>query len=298
MSAKVKSIRNLSLSDFIFKCFVFVFVVLVCFVTLYPFYYILIVSLSGTSAVMRNAVFWWPEGLNWSAYRTVLGYDGIWLAYFNTVFYTVAGTAISLLLTALAAYPLSCKDWKLRRFSTLFLAITLWFGGGLIPFYLVVRQLGLLDTRLGILLYAAISTFYVIIMRTYFESLPQELKESAKIDGASDLRILFQIFIPLSKPVFAALGLYYAVGKWNSFFWESVFLNNEKLMPMQVLLMRIIRNSAFDKQLAQAIMLESDVMPITIQYATIIVTSLPIILVYPFLQKYFVKGVMIGAIKS
>lgn len=291
-------IRKRDWADVCFNIAICAFIAFVCFVTLYPFYYIIVVSLSETGPVMKNEVFFWPKGFNLAAYKTVLNYDGIALAYFNTILYTVAGTLISLLFTALAAYPLSCREWKMRGPATIFLAITLWFSGGLIPFYLVVRNMGLLDTRIGILLYGAASTFYVIIMRTYFSSLPTELKESAKIDGASELRILFQIIVPLSKPVFAALGLYYAIGKWNSFFWESIFLNNEKLMPMQVILMRIIRNSAFDKEMKQALLLDSGVLPLTIQYAAIIVTSLPIILIYPYLQKHFVKGVMIGAIKS
>ncbi|MFD0958398.1 carbohydrate ABC transporter permease [Paenibacillus chungangensis] len=285
-------------SDIFFLCLVYGFILFVCFVTIYPFYYIIVVSLSETGAVMKNEVFLWPAGFNLAAYTTVLSYEGIAMAYLNTIIYTVVGTIISLLFTALAAYPLSCKEWKLRGPATIFLAITLWFSGGLIPFYLVIRNMGLLDSRIGILLYGAISTFYIIIMRTYFSSLPAELKESAKMDGASEMRILFQIVVPLSKPVFAALGLYYAIGKWNSFFWESIFLSDERLMPMQVLLMRIIRNSAFDKELKQALLLDSSVLPLTIQYAAIIITSLPIIFIYPYLQKHFVKGVMIGAIKS
>nr|WP_251035994.1 carbohydrate ABC transporter permease [Paenibacillus sp. ISL-20] len=220
------------------------------------------------------------------------------VAYGNTIYYTVVGTFLSLLLTTLAAYPLSRKNWKLRNFAAIFLAIPLWFGGGMIPFYMVMRDLHLLNSRMGILLYAAISTFYIIIVRTYFESLPKEIEESAKIDGASDIRIFLQMALPLSKPVLAAIGLYYAVGKWNSFFWELILLSKEKFMPVQVLLVRIIRDSSFDKEMEKALVQSSGVLPITIQYAAIVVTALPIIMAYPFLQKYFVKGVMIGAVKS
>ncbi|MGV2643682.1 ABC transporter permease subunit, partial [Clostridium perfringens] len=162
----------------------------------------------------------------------------------------------------------------------------------------VMRDLHLLNSRMGILLYAAISTFYIIIVRTYFESLPKEIEESAKIDGASDIRIFLQMALPLSKPVLAAIGLYYAVGKWNSFFWELILLSKEQFMPVQVLLVRIIRDSSFDKEMEKALVQSSGVLPITIQYAAIVITALPIIMAYPFLQKYFVKGGMIGAVKS
>jgi len=287
-----------SAGSFIYDFVVYAVVVLVCIITLYPFIYVLSVSVSEPNSVLKNEVMLLPKGFNLSSYATVLKYDGIWVAYFNTLFYTVVGTSISLIMTALAAYPLSRKDWKFRNAGTIFLAITLWFGGGMIPFFLVFRNLNLLDTRLSVLLYAAISTFYIIVMRTYFESLPKELEESAKIDGANDLRILWQIVVPLSKPVFAVIGLYYAVAKWNSFFWEMILLKNNALMPLQVMLVRIIRDSVFGQEIQRVMTQGEKVIPITIQYSAIVITVLPIIMVYPFLQRYFVKGVMIGAIKS
>jgi putative aldouronate transport system permease protein len=292
------SARKIDLEDFLFSLFVYLILILVCILTLYPFIYVLSVSISDVGSVQRNEVFLWPRGFNFAAYHTVFIYKGIWVAYANTIFYTVIGTLLSLLLTVLAAYPLSRKDWKLRNAATVFLAITLWFGGGMIPFYLVMKNLHLIDTRLSILLYAAISTFYIIVVRSYFDSLPKELEESAKIDGASDIRILFQIVVPLSKPVLAAIGLYYAITKWNSFFWEMILINNESLLPVQALLVRIIRDSVFSNELEMALNSHVQVLPVTIQYAALMVTSLPIIIIYPFLQKYFVKGVMIGAIKS
>lgn len=294
----LKTKKRVDASDALYFAFIYLFIIVTCIVMLYPFIYILSVSISDTDSVMRNEVLLWPKGLNWSAYETVLSYKGMIVAYGNPIFYTVAGTFLSLLLTTMAAYPLSRKNWKMRNFAAMFLAIPLWFGGGMIPFYMVMRDLHLLNTRTGILLYAALSTFYIIIVRTYFESLPKEIEESAKIDGASDIRIFLQIALPLSKPVLAAIGLYYAVGKWNSFFWELILLSKESLMPVQVLLVRIIRDSTFDKEMEAALVHSSGVLPITIQYAAIVVTALPIIMAYPFLQKYFVKGVMIGAVKS
>ncbi|UKS25697.1 carbohydrate ABC transporter permease [Paenibacillus sp. HWE-109] len=290
--------RKLDSGDLLFSTIIYVLIILICVVTVYPFIYVISLSISNTSNVMHNDVLLLPKGFNLAAYKAVLSYNGIFVAYANTLFYTIFGTLLSLLLTAFAAYPLSRKEWKFRNVATIFLAITLWFGGGMIPFYLMMKDMHLLNSRLGVLLYAAISTFYIIVMRTYFSSLPKELDESAKIDGASDIRIFFQIVIPLSKPVLAAIGLYYAIDKWNSFFWEMILLNKDSMLPVQALLVRIIRDSSFDKEMQTALTHNVEVLPITIQYAAIIVTSLPIILAYPFLQKYFVKGVMIGAIKS
>ncbi|NEW04980.1 carbohydrate ABC transporter permease [Paenibacillus sp. SYP-B3998] len=294
MGVKRKSDKG----DLLFDSVIYLLIIFVCVITLYPFVYVISLSISNTSNVMHNDVLLFPKGFNLAAYKAVLSYKGIFVAYGNTLFYTLFGTLISLMLTAFAAYPLSRKEWKFRNVATIFLAITLWFGGGMIPFYLMMKDMHLLNTRLGVLLYAAISTFYIIVMRTYFASLPKELEESAKIDGANDLRIFFQIVLPLSKPVLAAIGLYYAIDKWNSFFWEMILLNKDSLLPVQALLVRIIRDSSFDKEIQSALTHNLEVLPITIQYAAIIVTSLPIIFAYPFLQKYFVKGVMIGAIKN
>ncbi|GFZ82766.1 sugar ABC transporter permease [Paenibacillus marchantiophytorum] len=289
---------KVDISDRFFSLAIYACIVLICIVTLYPFVYVISLSISNIGSVMRNEVLLFPKGLNLAAYKTVLTYKGIFIAYGNTLFYTVGGTLLSLLLTTTAAYPLTRKDWKFRGIATAFLAVTLWFGGGMIPFYLVMKNLHLLDSRIGILLYAAVSTFYIIIVRTYFDSIPNELVESAKIDGANDLRIFAGIILPLSKPVLAAIGLYYAISKWNSFFWEMILLNRDSLLPVQALLVRIIRDSSFDKEMQLAITSDTGVLPITIQYAAIVITSAPIILIYPFLQKHFVKGVMIGAIKS
>ncbi|MFD0715685.1 carbohydrate ABC transporter permease [Paenibacillus sp. GCM10027626] len=282
------------LFDLIVGCII----VFVCVVTLYPFVYVASVSVSETASVIANEVTLLPKGFNLAAYETVFRYNGIWVAYGNTLFYTGIGTIVSLLLTVLAAYPLSRKDWRFRPAATLIVAVTMWFGGGMIPFYLVVKDLGLLNTRFIILIYAALSAFLVFVMRTYFDSLPKELEESARIDGASDLRLLFQIVLPLSKPVLAVIGLYYAVGKWNSYLWEMIFLHRDDYLPLQVLLVRIVKDQSFGSEIERAITQGVDVVPITIQYAAIVVAIVPILLVYPFLQKYFVKGVMIGAIKS
>jgi ABC-type sugar transport system, permease component len=284
--------------DKFFSLGCYVFLILVCLISLFPVIYVLSASLSSAGSVMRNEVVLLPQEITWRAYQVVIHYKGIWTAYANTIFYTVTGTAISVVLTALAAYPLSRKRWKARKILSFFVTFTMWFSGGMIPFYLLIRGLGLYDTRLGILLYPAIAAFYVIIMRTYFESLPDEIEEQAKIDGANDLRILFQIIIPLSLPTIAAIALYYGISRWNSFFWEMLLLSDEKKLPVQVLLQRIILAGQFSQDIEKSLTRGEASIPITIKYACIIVTALPIIMIYPFIQKYFVKGVLIGGIKG
>lgn len=294
----MKMRRKWSLENAAFDFIVYGAVAAVGLLTLFPFLYIFFVSISDTGSVLAGEVLIWPKGLNFQAYETVFQYRGIWQAYFNTLFYTAVGTAMSLFLTVCAAYPMSRKDWKLQKLATWMIALTMWFGGGMIPFYLVFRDLGLINTRFSILIYAALSAFLIILMRTYFQSLPKELEEAAKMDGAGDPRLLLQIVLPLSKPVLAVVGLYYAVGKWNSYFWEMILLHKDSLLPLQVMLVRIIKNNSFGTEIERAITQGKDIIPLTIQYATIIVAVVPIILVYPFLQRHFMKGVMIGAIKS
>jgi putative aldouronate transport system permease protein len=281
---------------FVSACYIII--IFVCIVTLYPFIYLVAASLSSATSVMKNEVFLIPKGFTLRAYNVVLQYKGIWLSYLNTVFYTFAGTLLSLALTILAAYPLSKNRWAPKKIMSLFIVFTMWFGGGMIPFFLVMRSLNLVDNRLGILLYPAISAFYVIIFRTHFQSLPLSLEESATLEGANDLQILVKIMLPLSKPIMAAVALYYAVGRWNSYFWEMLLLSDDKKVPVQVLLQRIIIASELGQDIAKALTRGEASIPTTIKFAAIIITTLPIILIYPFLQKYFVSGALVGSVKE
>ncbi len=276
----------------------YAFVVILILATLYPLIYVVSSSFSSSQAVMRNQVFLLPVDFTARAYDVVFQFNGLWMSFFNSIFYTLVGTLISLFFTITAAYPLSRKRWKARKFFNVFLVFTMWFGGGMIPFYLVMKELNLLDSRLGILLYGAVSTFYIIIFRINFEAIPDELEESAKIEGANDLQILIQIMIPLSKAVIAAIALYYAVGKWNSYFWEMILLSDQDKEPLQVLLQRIISASQFDESASRALSRGEQSTPQTIKFAAIVVTSIPIVVVYPFLQKYFVAGTLAGSVKG
>lgn len=269
-------------------------------ITIYPLYYIAIVSISDGTAVNRGDVTIFPVGITFEAYATVFRNPDIWRAYGNTVLYTVVGTAINLILSSLCAYPLSRKDFYGRSFFTFFVALTMFLSGGMIPLYLVVRRLNLIDKMWAVLLPGAINTFNMIIMRTFFQQIPDSLHESAYIDGANDLQILRKIVIPLSKPIMATMTLFYAVQHWNSFFSALIYLNSKVKYPVQIMLRNIVVASEFADQQADIGSISSGfhVVAQNYKYAVIMVTVLPIIAVYPLLQKHFAKGVMIGSIKG
>ncbi len=289
---------NKNIGEILFVVICYGIVIFVCIVTLYPFLYLLSASMSSSTSVMRNDVILLPKEFTMRAYEVVIQYKGIWRAYFNTIYYTLFGTLLSLGLTILAAYPLSKKRWVPKRIMGLFVVFTLWFTSGMIPFFLVMHELKLTDSRLGILLYPAINALYIIILRTHFQGLPMSLEESAKLEGANDWQILKKIMVPLSKPVLAAIGLYYAIARWNSFFWESILLTDDKRVPVQVLLRRIIISSQLGQDMAAALSRGEASVPVTIKFATIIITTLPIIVLYPFFQRYFVSGALVGGVKE
>ncbi len=287
-----------SVGERIFDNFNVLFMILLIVVTLYPFYYVTIASISDpTLIVQKRGIVLWPQGLSFESYRMVFENPMIRIGYMNTIFYVVVGTALNLVLTSFGAYGLSRRDLALRNPITLMIVFTMFFSGGLIPSYLLVRNLGLLNTRWAMILPGAISTWNLIIMRTAFLGIPESLAESAKIDGANDFTILFRIYLPLSLPVVAVMILFYAVGHWNAYFSALIYLRERALYPLQLVLREILIANSTESMMTSVV---SDREPIgeTIKYATIMVATLPILFVYPFLQKYFVKGVMIGAIKE
>lgn len=270
---------------------------LVCGITLYPLWYVIIASFSSPMAVSTGKVTLLPLGFELASYRKVVGMPNIWSAYGNTFFYSVVGTVINMVLTVLGAYPLSRKRLKGRKGIAVVILFTMWFNAGMMPTYLNFRQLGLYDSRLGILLCGAINTFYVILMRTFFENVPDSMEESAVIDGANDTTILTRIYLPLSIPALATLTMYYFVGRWNAYFWSMMLLRDQSKVPLQVLLKRLIVEVSYNVN--QAVDMSVSVMTEqTIVYATIVVAVLPMLLLYPLIQKHFVKGIMVGAIKG
>ena len=267
-------------------------------VTLYPFLHVLFASFSKPAEIARHSgVLLWPIGFELGAYKNVLENPNILIGYKNTIFYVIAGTSISMIITTMSAYVLSRKGYMLKRFLNLMVVITMFFSGGLIPFYLQVQSLHMTNTRWALLLPAAMSTYNLMVMRTSFQAIPDSLEESARIDGAMDFTILLRIIVPLSTPTIAIMILFYGVGQWNSWFHAMVFLRKRELYPLQLFLREILVLSE-TSDMTTNMTSDREMMGETIKYATIIVTTVPILCVYPFLQKYFVKGMMIGAVKG
>lgn len=291
--------NNMSLGERIFEVFNILFLLLLCLVTLYPFIYVLFASLSEPAwVVQQRGLIWHPSGLNLEAYRLVFDNPMITSGYLNTLFIVSAGTCLNVFMTALGAYGLSRQNVMWKNPIMFFIVFTMFFSGGLIPSYLLVTGLGMLDSLWALIIPGAVSAFNLIIMRTAFQSIPHSLEESAKLDGANDFTVLIRIILPLSMPVIAVMILFYGVGHWNSWFGAMIYLRDRELYPLQLVLREILITNSTDSMLTSAG--TADKMPIgeTIKYATIIVATVPILLLYPFLQKYFVKGVMIGAIKE
>ncbi|GIP33662.1 carbohydrate ABC transporter permease [Paenibacillus sp. J2TS4] len=288
-----------TIAERIFDFFNSLFMIMLCLATLYPFLYVLIASLSDPAwAVQQRGLIWFPHGFNLEAYKLVFDNPMIKTGYMNTLFIVVVGTAINVFMTALGAYGLSRQNVMWKNPIMFFIVFTMFFSGGLIPTYLLVTNLGMLDTLWALIIPGAVSAFNLIIMRTSFQGIPISLEESAKLDGANDFTVLFRIVLPLSMPVVAVMILFYGVGHWNSWFSAMIYLRDRELFPLQLVLREILITNSTDSMMTNVGAV--DKMPIgeTIKYATIIVATIPILLLYPFLQKYFVKGVMIGAIKE
>lgn len=269
----------------------------------WPLWFIVIASVSDPNSIWNGAVLLLPKNFNLDSYIEILHYEDIWIGYRNTIFYTVCGTLINLFLSILAAYPLSRKDFVLNSFFTKLFLFTMYFSGGMIPLYLVVYTLKMTDTIWALMIPNAISFYNVIIMRTYFNnSIPESLQEAADLDGANTWQYLWKVVLPLSKPIIAVLALYYGMAHWNNFFNALIYINDSNLYPLQMFLRSILINNTFNSDLMATLDPEAveRMMRLaeTMKYGIIIVSTLPVLCAYPFVQKHFVKGVMIGAVKG
>ena len=295
-------IARKSKDDRIFDSVNIILLVLILIIVLYPLYFIIIASFSDPLEVLAGKVFLLPKKINVEAYKMVFRDESIVTGYRNTILYTILGTAINIVMTILAAYPLSRKDFVGRGFFTLMMAITMFFSGGLIPTYLLISNtLHMQDTIWAMVLPGAVSVWNTVIMRTYFQtSIPEGLHEAAVVDGCSSTKLLLKIVLPLSKPVIAVLVLFYGVGHWNSFFNALIYLSDKDKYPLQMILRSILIQNTMSEDMMTDVdsLANRKVLAETIKYALIVVASAPIIMIYPFLQKYFVKGVMVGAIKG
>jgi putative aldouronate transport system permease protein len=277
-------------------------------VVLYPLIFILSSSFSDPYAVLAGEVWLLPVRPTLEGYRAVLAYNDVWMGYGNTIFYAVVGTSVNVTLTMMVAYPLSRKDFVGRNPLMFLFTFTMFFSGGLIPLYLLVRNLGILNTRAAMILPTAIGVWNVIITRTFLQfTIPGELYDSARIDGASNTRILLSVVVPLSGPVIAVITLFYAVAHWNSFFPALIYLRSRSLLPLQMILREILimfQPRMLDEvmqtmdEAALEAMTRREFLQALLQYALIVIATLPVLIAYPFVQKYFVRGVMIGAIKG
>lgn len=277
---------------------VMLFVILI---TLIPFVYVISMSISDPLAVLQKKVWLWPVGFSTGAYKLVFHTGGVLRAYYNTIWYTVVGTFINVAMTVLAAYPLSRRTFVGRKYFMVFIVITMFFSGGIIPTYILVQDLGLYNTRWAMVLPGAANAFLIIVARTFFQTtIPESLIEAAKIDGANDLKVVWKIVLPLSKPILAVLSLFYAVAHWNDYFTPLIYLPDSKLQPLSIFLSKVLlqNNEGLLGVGGAANTTVQSALTIQLKYALIIVVIVPIICVYPFLQKHFVKGILIGSLKE
>ncbi|MCA0756435.1 carbohydrate ABC transporter permease [Paenibacillus sp. N4] len=295
-----KKIRE-PLGDRLFLLVIYFFLTLLMLAVLYPLLYIFSSSFSSPKAVVSGQVWLFPVEFSLRAYKSIFQSSQLMFGYYNTIVYTVFGTLINLLFTVLLAYPLSVKKFYGRNAIMILLMITMFFSGGLIPTYLLVKDLDMLDTRWAMWLPGALSVFQVVVARTFFQSsIPHELSEAAQIDGCRDTRFLVSIVLPLSKPILAVLTLMYAVGHWNAYFDALIYLRSEKLFPLQYVLRNLLILNASDPEMLAntAGKIRDQGFEQALKYALIVVASVPVLVMYPFVQRHFVKGVMIGSLKG
>ncbi len=303
MKGIVKSRVEKSYSDTIFDVVNLGVMCLLLIIFIWPMWFVLIASFSDPNQLWLGNVIFWPKGFTLEAYEKLLEYTDIWIGYKNTILYTVVGTLVNLILTVTLAYPLSRKDFLPRKLIMIMLVITMYFSGGLIPTYLVVKNLGMVNSFWAMIIPGAISTYNVLVVRTYFvNSIPNELHEAAKLDGANNIQFFGKIALPLAKPVVAVVGLYYAVGHWNDYYTALIYLYDKEKFPLTCFLKNLIIDTSTAMQGSfgsSASEMESMIrLAQSLKYSTIIVAVIPMLIVYPFVQKFFVKGVMIGSIKG
>jgi putative aldouronate transport system permease protein len=259
---------------------------------LYPMVFVFSASISDNAMVASGQVLLWPKGINFSAYEKIIVDENLWISYWNTIRYTVVHTFLTLIATTAMAYPLA-KRWLIgRRWILVMAAFTLVFNGGLIPTFLLVKQLNILNTIWAIVLPSLISTWHLFIMRTFFEGLPEEIEDAAIMDGCGSMQVLLRIVVPLSLPVMMTIGLFTAVNQWNAFFDALLYLNDGKMHPLQIMLRSVLIAGNNPQGEGDQSYIQS------LKYALIIIATLPILCVYPFIQKYFVQGSMIGGVKG
>ncbi len=301
MKTEKKKFSKAPIGDKIFIIVIYILLTLAMLIVLLPLIYIVSASFSDSQAVIANEVWLWPVRPTLRGYEAVFKNKNIMTGFSNSFFYMIVGTAVNILMTILCAFPLSRKEFTARNKVAMIFIFTMYFSGGLIPSYMLVNRLGLVNTRWALIIPSAMSTYFMIICRTYFiNSIPDELYEAGQIDGCTPFKYLLRVVIPLSKPIIAVLTLYYGVGKWNSYFDAMIYLKDQALVPLQIVLRDILILNKIDYTMisdASALAAQRGLTDL-LKYSTIVVASVPVLCIYPFVQKHFVKGVMIGAVKG
>ncbi|WP_199679627.1 carbohydrate ABC transporter permease [Lachnotalea sp. AF33-28] len=297
--------KKRSAEDMVLDSSIGVILILLCVATLYPFWYVVVVSLSSPAGIAKSGGFMlWPQGFNLDAYKAVIASSDIWIGFRNSIIYVVAGTTLSVVLTVLLAYPLSKSQLWGRKPLMLLISVTMFFSGGLMPSYILISKILDIDgTMLVMILPGAISTYNMLMMRTYFQGLPKELEESAQIDGASSMKVLIKIILPLSLPSVAVIALFYAVGLWNAWFSANLYLSQQRdLWPLALYMREVLVqgnvNSVQSQMSGAAGGAGAVQIAKSLKMATTVVSTVPILVVYPFVQRYFTQGVVMGAIKE
>lgn len=286
-----------STGEQVFNVFNLTLLLAISLVMVYPMLHVILASFSKGSLLMKHTgLMWRPQGFSLAAYKAVASSPIIPLGYRNTIFVVVVGTTLNVIMTALGAFFVSRKDQTASKYVMLFFLFTMFFSGGMIPAYLNVNQLGLYDSLWALILPGLVSTYNLIIMRTAFQGIPESLEESAKLDGANHFQILTKIYLPLSTTVIAVLVLYYGVGHWNAWFGAMLYIRTRTLYPLQLIMREVLISNDVSQMYNAGV--DVDMVAPTVQYAVIVVTTVPILCIYPFLQKYFVKGVLIGSVKE
>ncbi|MGJ0739906.1 carbohydrate ABC transporter permease [Enterococcus casseliflavus] len=289
--------------DKLFSIINIILVSIISLIILYPLIFVVNASFSDPTRIYEVPLLLYPRGFNIEGYKEVLKSTDIWVGFKNAVIYTVLGTIINLVVTTVAAYPLSRPGLRGKRFITLFFTITMFFSGGLIPTYLVNQQLGIINSLWVMILPGALGVYNMILMRTYFsQNIPTDLIESAYIDGANDLWLLWKVVLPLATPIIAVMAMFYGVGRWNAYFDALIYLQDRARYPLQIILREILVQGQFGQDMNQVIAgsAESELLMLkmTLKYSVVIVSSLPVLLFYPVVAKYFEKGILVGSIKG
>ncbi len=281
----------------------YLMVLLICFITIYPMYYVLILSVSDPRAAATMRVYVHPEGFSLDSYKMLIKDMELWRSYLNTVIYAACNTVLMLLTTTLVAYPLTYKRLLGRKYINIFLLIPMYFGGGMIPTFLLVTKLGLYGSPLALIIPSCFSIWNIILMKAFFSTIPEGLRDAARIDGAGVIQILKSVYLPLSKPILAVIAVYTIVGVWNSWFSAAVYLPKTEWQPLQMFLRRTLVENT--RQVTESLspetmreMIKKQISGAQLKYAMIMIVTLPVLCVYPFFQKYFVKGVMLGSLKE